>query len=258
MDLIFRALADPSRRRMLDLLKARPGLAVGELCPHFEFSRYAVMKHLRVLKEASLVTGMREGRTKRLHLNAIPIQMIHDRWISQYSALWASQLTALKYQLESEDAMMTAQELKHVFVLYIRTTQDRLWDALTNPEVTQKYYFGTRLRTDLKIGGAWEYVMTGPDGMEQLPVKGVIEDIIPKTRIVHSFNFHDKSQSNSRVTYQLEPANQLMKLTVTHDRLGSDEETYNSVSNGWPVIFNGLKTLLETGEPLDFGGKVVE
>src|SRR5512134_2289600 len=95
LDPLFRALADPRRRRVLDILKARPGTTVGELTEEFEFSRFAVMKHLRILVETGLVVPRRAGRVKRLYLNAVPIQTIYDRWISQYSALWAVQLTSL-------------------------------------------------------------------------------------------------------------------------------------------------------------------
>ena len=95
-DEVFKALADPNRRRILDLVKARPGITVSELAESFEFTRYAVMKHLRVLENTGLIVPQRAGRKKELHLNAIPIQTIYDRWISQYSALWASSLTSLK------------------------------------------------------------------------------------------------------------------------------------------------------------------
>ena len=102
MDAVFRALAHPDRRRMLDMLKHRPGMNVNELTDEFDFTRYAVMKHLKVLEEANLVVSRREGTARLLYLNAIPIQMIHDRWISEFSSLWAPALTGLKYNLENE------------------------------------------------------------------------------------------------------------------------------------------------------------
>ena len=100
MDSVFRALAHPSRRRLLDILKEHAGASVADVCGFFEMSRIAVMKHLRILEEASLVTSVKEGRTRKLYFNAVPIQMIHDRWTSEYSALWAAQLTRLKYKVE--------------------------------------------------------------------------------------------------------------------------------------------------------------
>ena len=101
MDSVFRALAHPSRRRLLDILQEHAGASVADVCGFFEISRIAVMKHLRILEEASLVTSVKEGRTRKLYFNAVPIQMIHDRWTSEYSALWAAQLTRLKYKVES-------------------------------------------------------------------------------------------------------------------------------------------------------------
>ena len=103
MDAVFRALSSASRRRMLDIVKNRPGCSVNHVCRHFRISRIAVMKHLRVLEEANLLHSRKEGRTRSLFHNAVPIQMIHDRWTSEYSALWASGMTRLKYRVESKE-----------------------------------------------------------------------------------------------------------------------------------------------------------
>jgi DNA-binding transcriptional ArsR family regulator len=100
MDSIFQALAHESRRRMLDIVKARPGIGVGELASEFDVSRVAVMKHLRTLQEAGLVLSEKDGRTRRLYFNAVPIQMIHERWTTEYSAYWAGNLTRIKYLAE--------------------------------------------------------------------------------------------------------------------------------------------------------------
>ena len=102
MDAVFRALAHPDRRRMLDLLKERPGLNVNEISDEFSYTRFGVMKHLKVLEEASLVVSRRDGTARLLYLNAMPIQMIHDRWISEYSTLWTTALMRLKRDLEKE------------------------------------------------------------------------------------------------------------------------------------------------------------
>ena len=101
MDALFQALAHEHRRRMLDLIKAQPGVAVGELARHFDVSRIAVMNHLAVLERARLVLSEREGRTRKLYLNPVPIQLIHERWTSEFSALWASRLTKIKYAAEA-------------------------------------------------------------------------------------------------------------------------------------------------------------
>jgi predicted transcriptional regulator len=101
MDALFQALSHEHRRRMLDLIKAQPGVAVGELASHFDVSRIAVMNHLATLERAGLVISQREGRTRKLYLNAVPIQLIHERWTSEFSEVWASRLTKIKYAAES-------------------------------------------------------------------------------------------------------------------------------------------------------------
>ena len=103
MDSVFQALANASRRHMLDHVKASPGLTVGELAAHFDVSRIAVMKHLRVLEEARLVVSQKDGRSRRLYFNAVPIQLIHERWTTEYSAYWSGSLTRLKYAAEMRE-----------------------------------------------------------------------------------------------------------------------------------------------------------
>ena len=101
MDAVFKALASPVRRRILDVLKRSPGSNVNAVCAHFDISRIAVMKHLGVLEEADLVLSEKDGRERKLHFNVVPIQQIYDRWTTEYSALWARRLTALKYRVEN-------------------------------------------------------------------------------------------------------------------------------------------------------------
>lgn len=100
MDAVFQALANESRRHMLDIVQERAGIGVGELAREFDVSRIAVMKHLRVLEQAGLVISEKVGRTRRLYFNAIPIQMVYDRWTSEYSAYWGGEVTKLKYRAE--------------------------------------------------------------------------------------------------------------------------------------------------------------
>ena len=253
LDPVFRAVADPSRRRILDLLKARPGITVGQLGDQFAFSRFAVMKHLKILEEVGLVIHRREGKSKRLYLNAVPIQTIYDRWISQYSALWAAQLTSLKYQLEGEDRdMPAATQVQHVHVVHIRTTPERLWDALTRPELSRQYYYGTDIVTDLKVGSPLEYHQVGPDGTRTIVITGQVLEADPPRRLVHTFAFNGTPDEPTRVTYELELLGELVKLTLIHEGFDGETETYRMVREGWTPIFDGLKTLLETGKPLEF------
>lgn len=102
-DLVFKALADPTRRLLLDLLFQRDGRTLKDLESGLEMTRFGVMKHLRVLEEANLIVTRRSGREKLHFLNRVPIQQIHERWIDKYRAREVAALTALKTQLEKED-----------------------------------------------------------------------------------------------------------------------------------------------------------
>jgi uncharacterized protein YndB with AHSA1/START domain/DNA-binding transcriptional ArsR family regulator len=247
-DEVFRALADPSRRRILDLVKARPGITVSQLAQSFDFTRYAVMKHLRVLEHAELIVPRRAGKNKELYLNAIPIQTIYDRWLSRFSAMWASSLTTLKYQLEKEETMSSPSP-KQVYVLYIRTTADKLWNAITDPELTLQYFHNTAVKSDFGQGSTIDYVLTGDDGTTRSAVTGEIVQVEPKRRLVHSFGFENSNDPQSKVTYDIEEMGDVVKLTLTHE-FEAEDETFKGTSEGWPSILSGLKTLLETGEPL--------
>lgn len=110
MDAIFEALASPVRRQVLDIVNGQPGCSVHDVCGFFEISRIAVMKHLKILESAGLIVSRKEGRTRQLYFNAVPIQIIHDRWTSEYSALWAGGLTRIKYRLESQSASASASK----------------------------------------------------------------------------------------------------------------------------------------------------
>jgi len=103
MDAIFQALANENRRRILDLVKASPGITVGKLAAEFDVSRVAVMKHLRVLEDSDLLVSEKDGRSRRFYFNAVPIQLIYDRWTTEYNAYWSGSLTRLKYAAETRE-----------------------------------------------------------------------------------------------------------------------------------------------------------
>ena len=248
----FKALADANRRMMLDLVKEKPGMTVSELALHFSFTRYAVLKHLRVLEDAGLIVRRRNGKTKELYLNAIPIQAISDRWMSQYSARWASRLTALKYDLEKEEPVTTETKLQQVYVLYIRSTPERVWDAIVKPEMTRQYFYGTEIQSDLKVGSSLEYFMKNEQGENVSALTGKILEVVPGKKLVHTFSFPQNGDKPSRASYEIERFgdSDLVKLTVIHDEFDGETQTYKETSGGWPILLNSLKTLLETGEPL--------
>ncbi|HNO79239.1 MAG TPA: metalloregulator ArsR/SmtB family transcription factor [Phycisphaerae bacterium] len=114
MDAVFVALANPVRRRMLDILKDNPGFSVNDVCAYFEMSRIGVMKHLQILEAAKLVVSRKSGRTRHLFHNAVPIQMIYDRWTTEYSAIWAKKMTQIKYKIESNMPTEAEREIRSV------------------------------------------------------------------------------------------------------------------------------------------------
>ncbi len=267
---VFRALADRGRRRILDLLKRNPGSTVGEICERFESTRFAVMKHLGVLEDANLISRLRDGRSKRLYLNPIPLQMLQDRWLSEYSRLWAAGLTQLKYELE-QNAMQTPP--RQVYVIYIRTTVQRLWQALIDPDATRNYYLQMEVETpaqprdDAKSGAANRlrpgdpfnyYTTDAKRGTREIGVEGEIIEVIPERKLVHSFAplkvDPDRSEPPSRVSYELEEqADDTVKLTVIHEGFSGETPIFRQAAEGWPIILSGLKTLLETGDSLSAG-----
>src|ERR671932_2077945 len=163
MDAVFRALADPTRRALLDELFGQDGQTLGALEGRLPMTRFGVMKHLRVLEEAGLVTTQRRGREKLHFMNTVPIRLVHDRWVSKYAEPWAAALSDLKTRLE-DDAMETVKTVSWaegtapvaggtaVFEVFIKTTPERLWDAITDPEQRRKYSFGVETRSDWTPG----------------------------------------------------------------------------------------------------------
>src|SRR5687768_5731456 len=200
-------------------------------------TRFGVMKHLKVLEEAHLVVTRRRGREKLHFLNAVPIRLVHDRWVSKYAEPWAATLSGLKTQLEAT--------MEKVFEIYIKTTPERLWEAITNPEMRRKYTFGVGVLSDWTPGSRYD----GMAGDLKIIEGENLEVDLPR-RLVQSFNamWSDdvKSEGTSRVTWEIEQIEDSCRLTVIHDQLrdGANAELYG----GWPMILSGLKTLLETGE----------
>ncbi len=162
MQLVFRALADPTRRRLLDLLFERDGRTLTELESELPMTRFGVMKHLRLLEEAGLIATRKVGREKLHYLNPVPIQLISDRWLSKYSAARASALVDLKTALEGGNAMATDSKPRLVYQIIIKAPQERVWEAITKPEFTSRYYYGSTLKTDLAVGSPFTYHM--PNG----------------------------------------------------------------------------------------------
>ena len=250
-DQAFRALADPTRRLLLDLLFERQGRTLREL--HSEvagMSRFGVMKHLRILETAGLVVTHKVGREKLHYLNPVPVQLIHDRWVSKYTRPQAAALADLKDELERGETMSAAPS--QVYQVYIKASPEQVWDAITRPEFTTRYFFGSRVETTGEAGTPVRH--RAPDSDELWGDDSVLESEPPR-RFVHTwrslYNPELAAEPASRVTWDIEPQpGGVCKLTVIHDQLERSPKTASSVSGGWMFVISGLKTLLETGEPL--------
>jgi uncharacterized protein YndB with AHSA1/START domain len=248
VELVFKALADPTRRALLDALFAEDGQTLSALESRFDMTRIGVSKHLRLLEESGLVVTRRRGREKLHFLNPVPIRLVHDRWVSKYTETWAAGLADLKKELELT--------MEKVFEIYIRTTPDRLWDAITDPETRARYHFGSRIVSDWAEGSRYELVHSGADGPL---IEGENLVVDPPRRLVQTMHAvwgpEAATQGTSRVTWEIEPVGDSCRLVVTHDQLAEDapEELYG----GWPMILSGLKTWIETGEELTTPGSLM-
>ncbi|NUR83163.1 MAG: metalloregulator ArsR/SmtB family transcription factor [Nonomuraea sp.] len=251
MDEVFKALADPSRRELLDSLNARNGQTLRELCAGLDMARQSVSKHLAVLESANLVTTVRRGREKLHYLNAEPINAIAERWINRYDRERVRALADLKTALE--------EPMSFVYTTYIRTTPERLWQALTEPAFTGRYW-GTEFKTDWKPGSpmAWTQEGVTVEDPEQ-----VVLEAEPYSRLAYTWHTFTPewaasvgvdealraqfaAEPRSKVTFTLEPVGDQVKLTVVHDGFPEGSKVLEAITEGWPQILSALKTLLES------------
>ena len=245
---MFKALADPTRRSLLDGLFEEDGQTLGMLEERFSMTRFGVMKHLKLLEEAGLVVTRRRGREKLHFLNPVPIRLVHDRWVSKYAEPWTAALSDIKNRLE--------KPMEKIFEIYIRTTPEHLWEAITDPEIRSKYTFGAAVNSDWTVGSP--LTMSAPNAPGLLG-EGEVLEVDPPRRLVHTMTalWSDDVQREgaSRVTWEIEPVGDSCHLTVTHDQLreGANEEIFG----GWPMILSGLKTWLETGRLLTTPGSLM-
>jgi uncharacterized protein YndB with AHSA1/START domain/DNA-binding transcriptional ArsR family regulator len=248
VDDVFKALADPTRRRLLDELFRTDGQTLSQLEERFTMTRFGVMKHLKQLEEAGLVVTKRRGREKLHFLNPIPIRLVHDRWVSKYAEPWVRSLSDLKHELE--------KMMEKVYEIYIRTTPERLWEAITDPEIRSKYNFGMAVHSEWTPGARMEMGAPKADG---LLGEGEVLEVDRPRRLVHTMTalWSDdvKAEGASRVTWEIEPVGDSCRLLVTHDQLreGANDQLYG----GWPMILSGLKTWLETGDLLTTPGSLM-
>ncbi|MEZ4640721.1 MAG: SRPBCC domain-containing protein [Caldilineaceae bacterium] len=251
---VFRALADSSRRQLLDLLFERDGRTLTELESELPMTRFGVMKHLRVLEEAELITTRKVGREKLHYLNPVPIQLISDRWISKYAVGRASALADLKTILEGRTTMTTENKPKLVNQIIINAPQARVWEAITTPEFSSRYYYGCAVETDLTPGSPFMYKMQ--DGSPIVEGEVIVSD--PPNRLVHTYHSlwpPMNEDAPTRVTWELTAMpGGVTRVTVVHEDFQGETATYQGLqSGGWAWILSNMKTVLETGESMPQG-----
>ncbi|MFG2541997.1 ArsR/SmtB family transcription factor [Streptomyces sp. NPDC048594] len=261
MDEVFKALGDRNRRRLLDRLNGRNGQSLRELCAGLGMARQSVSKHLAVLEGANLVTTVRRGREKLHYLNAEPINAIAERWISRYDQGRVHALADLKHVLESNAMDSDA----FVYTTYIRTTPERLWQGLTDPEFTRRYW-GVEFGTDWAAGSP---VVWKEGGQETVHPEQVVLESDPYRRLAYTWHtftpewaeangIDDETlakltaERRSKVAFEIEDleGSGTVKLTVVHDGFEDGSTVREMIQHGWPALVSGLKTLLETGDTL--------
>ncbi|MDT0320626.1 ArsR/SmtB family transcription factor [Streptomyces millisiae] len=259
MDEVFKALADAGRRRLLDSLNTRNGQSLRELCAELDMARQSVSKHLAILESANLITTVRRGREKLHYLNAEPINAIAERWISRYDRERVRALADLKHALENTAMDSTA----FVYTTYIRTTPEKLWQALTDPAFTRRYW-GPEFVSDWRTGSTMTWQEHGARTVD--PEQVVLESD-PYRRL--SYTWHTftpawaraagvddetlariAAEPRSKVTFDIEPLGETVRLTVVHDGFEPGSTVREMIQHGWPALLSSLKTLLETGDAL--------
>ena len=248
MATIFRALGDPSRRLLLDRLFDRDGQTLGELAAALPgMTRFGVMRHLDVLETAGLIETRKVGREKHHYLNPVPIRLVADRWIGKFAAPVVGRMTAIKHHLEAPP--MLAPD--HVYSVLIRATPDRIWRAITDGVETERYYYNTRVDSDWSVGGRITYAY--PDG--SIAADGEVIEIETGRRVLMSFHPRwspeIEAEGPVRMAWEIEPAGDgVSKLTVVTSGMTEGGVIQGEFVGGIVYIVSGLKTFVETGEPM--------
>jgi uncharacterized protein YndB with AHSA1/START domain/DNA-binding transcriptional ArsR family regulator len=243
-DEVFRALADPTRRDLLDRLRERNGQTLGELCGPLDMARQSATQHLGVLEDANLITTVRKGREKLHYLNPVPLWTIQERWIEKFERPRLRALSTIKRRSE-EDKM--ADRPSYVYVTYIESSPERVWEALTDADLTAQYWGHSNV-SDWLVGSSWEHRRV--DGSGIADVIGTVLKSEPPRRLTMTFEAPSgaPAEDSSVVAFDIEAYHEIVRLTVTHE--GVTDEAWEAVSAGWPAVCANLKSLLETGRVL--------
>jgi uncharacterized protein YndB with AHSA1/START domain/DNA-binding transcriptional ArsR family regulator len=244
LDKVFKALADPTRRLLLDRLHEHNGQTLGELCQRLGMARQSATQHLSVLEAANLVSTVRRGREKLHYLNPVPLHEVQERWIDKFERRRLRALSAVKKRAEDD----MSERPTFVYVTYIESTPDKVWHALTDPELTATYWGHSNV-SDWQVGSRWEHRRT--DGSGVADVVGEVVESNPPRRLVTTWALPEgaTAATTSRVTFDIVAFDAIVRLTVTHDDL-ADESGRREASEGWAAVVSNLKSLLETGRTL--------
>ena len=247
VDKVFKALADPTRRYLLDRLHEHNGQTLSELCERVDMARQSATQHLDLLEAANLVSTVRRGREKLHYLNPVPLHEIQERWIDKFERPRLRALSALKRR--AEEAM--TDKPTFVYVTYIESTPEAVWHALTDADLTAEYWGHSNV-SDWKVGSRWEHQRT--DGTHTADVVGTVVESSPPRRLVTTWADpgEEPADDPSRVTFDIEPYGEIVRLTVTHEDL-ADEAERDEAASGWSAVLSNLKSLLETGHVLPAG-----
>ena len=240
----FRALADPTRRRLLDRLFERNGQTLNELCEGLVMARQSATQHLGILEAANLISTIRHGREKLHYLNPVPIQELQTRWIGKFEQ---PRLQALQRINEKAEHAMTHRP-NFRYVTYIAATPEKVWHALTDAELTASYW-GHANVSDWQPGSRWEHRRT--DGSGIADCDGTVVEAIAPSRLVITFEDPNVARLAvpSQVTFEIEAFGDIARLTVTHVDLPTDHDR-DLAASGWAAVLSNLKSLLETGHVL--------
>ena len=248
MDNVFKAIADPARRALLDALMSSDGQTLRSLADRLpEMTRQGVMNHLGVLEAAGLITTRRHGREKHHFLNPIPIRQIHDRWIDKYTGTTVAHMIAVARTAEGGAPMPLPD---HVYTAYVAAPAAAVWEAITDGERTERYFYGTRVESTWSPGDPIAYRY--PDGT--VAADGEILAIDPGARV--EMTFHARwdpaleAEGPVRQVWAVTEADGVTTLTVETYEMPADSKRFEEFSSGLPFIVSGLKTLVETGAQL--------
>lgn len=244
MDEVFRALADPTRRYLLDRLHEHNGQKLGELCEGIGMRRQSATQHLAVLEAANLISTVRRGREKLHYLNPVPINEIQERWIEKFERRRLRSLSTLKRRAEED---MTDKPT-FVYVTYIESAPEKVWQALTDADLTSEYWGHSNV-SDWQVGSSWEHQRT--DGTRTADVVGTVVESTPPRRLVCTWAApgEEGADGPTRVTFDIEPYGGIVRLTVTHENL-ADEAERDAAAAGWAAVLSNLKSFIETGHVL--------